>query len=85
MDSAIVSGGDCNTRRKTGVKAKPTIVRTMPDIIQKAIAVPVAFCMDSSSFGAEKLCYDYSRAAGERHEKAYQKVSYMGGASAYGG
>ena len=34
---------------------------------------------------AEKLGYYYRGAAGERHEKAYQKVSYMGGAPAYGG
>ena len=33
---------------------------------------------------AEKLGYYYRGAAGERHEKAYQKVSYMGGAPADG-
>ena len=34
---------------------------------------------------AEKLRYDYGRAAGERHKEAYEQVGYMGGASAYGG
>jgi len=46
----MVSAGVCNTRRKNGANIIPTTVSTIPDIIQKATAVPVAFCMDSSSF-----------------------------------